>query len=68
MAELDVKPEEYNEIYTYTITVKIGDEPDRYGTNSLLIRGGDSNDSVNKSDVDGVFINNGKEIFIPSRL
>ncbi|MCK4358505.1 MAG: hypothetical protein KAW92_07145 [Candidatus Cloacimonetes bacterium] len=61
------KPEHYKDIFKhYTLEIKIGDEKDSYGTNALLIKGGDSHESIiDNRVIDGVFINTGKRVFIP---
>ena len=50
---------------TYKIEIIIDDEPKQYGTNSLLIKGGDSHMSIVGNTADGIFINTGSRIFIP---
>ncbi|HNZ26288.1 MAG TPA: RAMP superfamily CRISPR-associated protein [Spirochaetota bacterium] len=50
---------------TYKVEIVIDDEPEQYGTNSLLIKGGDSHTSIVGNLADGIFINTGSKIFIP---
>lgn len=60
-------PENYTNIYDhYNLNVKVDDEENGYGTNALLIKGGDSNESLNPGNfVDGIFVNTGKKLYIP---
>ena len=49
----------------YKLKVKIAKEKDGYGMDSLLIKGGEGMFSLVNNPVDSIFVNNGKELFIP---